>query len=98
MKKVDPPLSVFEQSQKSLQSIFTDGELQEWKPQVRAITETEASKSHASIEFMKRVDPPLKDVWFIPLEFPVCTVISPGFYLVVAQPDDFWHITLEILT
>lgn len=49
MKKVDPPLSVFEQSQKSLQSIFTDGELQEWKPQVRAITETEASKSHASI-------------------------------------------------
>lgn len=49
MKKVDTPLSVFAQSQKSLQSIFSDSELQQWKPQVRAITETEASKSHASI-------------------------------------------------
>lgn len=33
---------------------------------------------------MKKVDPPLKDVWYISFKFPVCTVLSPGFHSVVA--------------
>lgn len=79
MKKVDPPLSVFEQSQKSLQSIFTDGELQEWKPQVRAITETEASKSHASIYSWKRLIHRLKMFGLFPLNFQCVLYFLRGF-------------------